>query len=203
VSDETMRRTAKAIHTLFYATQEAHSRYLALRESVTTDEELEAYQNLSVGLINFDPIPDEVMAEMQVRAAAIEAATAKGPKEPNERVSIEANDSEEGRYVKRLLERMYAEWQGTLDYERGVHRFVFFSPFDEQGRRHTSFASVAIDGEASELQARSYILGPYLSVKDERTQRESNEPWRVLGGDLTPILPDTGHRPSGGYQEEP
>lgn len=186
---EPLARVAKAIHTLFYATERAGERYRALEASIESDDELAAFQALSVGLINFDPLSPEKLAALQAVVADLDRAEAERPKEPSARITIRSHESDDGRYIKRLLETMYTRWQGTLDYERGSHRFCFFSPFDEQGRRVTVFANVAVDGIASEVRARSYILGPYLRVSDERTKRESDDPWRVLGGDLTPILP--------------
>jgi hypothetical protein len=194
VSDErrdTLARTAKAIHTLFYADERAGERYKALEATIETDAELAAFQDLSVGLIDFDPIPEEELRRigerMNAKLAEYEAARPKGM---SDRVIIDSHDSPEGRYIVRLLEKMYTNWQGTLDFERGRHRFVFFSPFDEELRRHSGIADVAVDGESADVWARSYVLGPYLCVRDERTKRESDDPWRVLGGDLTPILPE-------------
>lgn len=187
---EPLARTTRAIHTLFYATEEAGERYKTLEASIKTDEELAAFQALGIALINFDPLPPDVEAGLMAHVEEIERREAEAEtKAPNGRISIEAHDSDEGRYVERLLAKMYANWDGTLDYESGRHRFAFYSPFDPDLRRHTSFAYVSVDGDCPDLTARSYILGPYLRVFDERTKLESDDPWKILGGDLTPILP--------------
>jgi len=41
---------------------------------------------------------------------------------------------------------------GYLQAERGVHRLVRISPFDAQGRRHTSFASLDVVPEVAEVE---------------------------------------------------
>jgi hypothetical protein len=186
VSDPLLARTAKAIHTLFWADERAAARMAALEASVETDAELAALQALSVGLISFEPIPDDVLRYFQ----RLEGLEPPEPRSPSDRITIKAHESLEGDYVRRLLAHMYAKWQGTLDYERGCHRFSFFSPFDEQLRRHTSFAYVAVDGECPDLHARNYVLGPYLLAEDYRTKRKTDDPWKVLGGDLRPLLPE-------------
>jgi hypothetical protein len=67
--DEQLVRTAKAIHTLFFATDTAAERYRALEASITNDDELGAFQALGVGLINFEPIPPEDLARAAERFA--------------------------------------------------------------------------------------------------------------------------------------
>jgi len=47
-----------------------------------------------------------------------------------------------------LVKGLYA--YGKLKCEEGVHRLIRISPFDTSGRRHTSFASVAVLPEVSE-----------------------------------------------------
>lgn len=185
-----LSRTAKAIHTLFYANERAAERYRQIEASLVGDDELEAFQRLSVGLINFDPLPPEALAGLRSKVAEMEKREAERPTAPSPRVRVEAgNNGPEAQYVKSLLEFMYTNWQGTLDYERGVHRVCFYSPFDDQHRRHTAFVNVVIDGEETDFNTRSYVLGPYLRVVDHRTKLESDDPWKVLHGDLTAILP--------------
>lgn len=112
---------------------------------------------------------------------------------PNhERVTIKTLDTDNGRYVRRMLELMYRNWGGTLEYERGVHCFRFYSPFDELLRRVTVFAEVAVDGESSKEPVRTYVLAPYLLIQDLRTKLEGDDPWLVLHGDLSVILPSEG-----------
>lgn len=190
MADELVARTAKAIHTLFYATERAADRYRQLEASLEGDEELAAFQALNIGLINFDSLPPEIVAGLRVKAAELAERADEPPPTPSERISLEAIGGEDGEYARRLLEYMYAHWDGTLEYEAGRHRLVLFSPFDEQMRRHSVFVNVSVDGYCPDLLVRSYILGPYLLVEDKRTKLKSDDPWRVLHGDLTPILPE-------------
>jgi peptide chain release factor 2 len=55
---------------------------------------------------------------------------------------------------------------GLLSAERGVHRLVRISPFDARGRRHTSFASVAVapvidDQEEVEIDEKDLKVDTY------------------------------------------
>lgn len=185
--------TAKAIHTLFYATERAGERYRALEASLVGDPELTAFQALNVGLLNFEPIPDGWLPLIGERFKEHEREYEEDRERRQEtnrgRVVVTGHGGEEGLYFRRLLRKMYERWDGTLDYEAGVHSLALYSPFDEEGRRHKTFAQVAVDGYCPDLIVRTYVLGPYLRVTDERTKRESDDPWAVLGGDLTSILP--------------
>jgi protein subunit release factor B len=76
-----------------------------------------------------------------------------------------------------------------MEQERGVHRLVRISPFDRQSRRHTSFASVDIEG-AKELEdktsfgprARNYVLYPYQQAMDFRKNYTTDKVFDVLAG---------------------
>jgi protein subunit release factor B len=85
------------------------------------------------------------------------------------------------------LRRMYASWDGPLEGEQGVHRFVQVSPNDPKGRRSSSSALVRVDGETSDSLVRTYVISPYRLVHDHRTGRRTEDVERVLGGDLSLI----------------
>lgn len=61
---------------------------------------------------------------------------------------------------------------GWAKYETGVHRFVRCSPFDSQGKRHTSFVSVQVipaigEGEGDSLSKDDDIDIPPRDIKME------------------------------------
>lgn len=79
--------------------------------------------------------------------------------------------------------------------EVGVHRLVRVSPFDEQQRRHTSFASVDVTHEGRErvsadpyIAVRGYTLDPYMLAVDRRTGIETEDVASVLDGDIDRFL---------------
>lgn len=106
-----------------------------------------------------------------------------------------------GREVERSgagIERAIIEVVGRdadrlLATEHGIHRLVRFSPFDPEGRRRTSFASVFVAPTVEPAhwhhglwggQIRSYVLDPYKKVKDLRTGLERDDSDAVLDGDI-------------------
>jgi len=84
-------------------------------------------------------------------------------------VEIELLPNDEGgiRHATLLFRGPYA--YGKLKAERGVHRLVRISPYDAQGRRHTSFAAVevmpefedegAVEVDMSEVRVDTYRAG--------------------------------------------
>ncbi len=76
-----------------------------------------------------------------------------------------------------------------LKREHGIHRLVRISPFDNQARRHTSFAQVLINTETQinktwGEQIRSYVLHPYKLIKTHATNQITEEVEKVLRGRL-------------------
>ena len=73
--------------------------------------------------------------------------------------------------------------------EVGVHRMVRASPFDEQHRRTTVFATVSVREKTEDKiepdLTRSYIFAPYTMAKDYRTGVSTADVEAVLDGDLS------------------
>ena len=63
---------------------------------------------------------------------------------------VDLQDGEEAGIKSATLEVKGRNAYGYLRVERGVHRLVRISPYDAQGRRHTSFASVDVIPEVDE-----------------------------------------------------
>ena len=92
-----------------------------------------------------------------------------GERQDVEVVAIETMQDDEGgiRHTTLLFRGPYT--YGKLKAERGVHRLVRISPYDAQGRRHTSFAAVevmpefeddgAIDIDMNEVRVDTYRAG--------------------------------------------
>ena len=84
------------------------------------------------------------------------------------------------------------KWDSAImEQEHGIHRLVRISPFDEQKRRHTSFAAVDVDGIKSAddeehsiygKPIRNYILHPYQQAKDMRKNYTTEKVDDVLAG---------------------
>lgn len=82
----------------------------------------------------------------------------------------------------------------SLCTEIGVHRLVRNSPIDDQMRRHTSFAAVAVwpfgverPESSVTSQIRSYVLDKPL-VKDLRTNVSTSDTQAVLDGHINQFI---------------
>jgi len=64
--------------------------------------------------------------------------------------TLDYQDGEEAGIKSATLEITGPNAYGYLRVERGVHRLVRISPFDAQGRRHTSFASIEVIPEVDD-----------------------------------------------------
>ena len=74
-----------------------------------------------------------------------------------------------------------------LQSEAGVHRLVRISPFDDCHRRTTTFALVGVDNETTsswDTPIRSYVLDPYMMVRDHRLGTDCTDVLSVLSGNL-------------------
>lgn len=96
--------------------------------------------------------------------------------------------------IKRAALTIVGDEATKLASEVGIHRLVRRSPFDSEARRHTSFTTVLIEGVRAPSdrmgvgQIRSYVLDPYLKVKDLRTAVERDDVHAVLDGDIDGFL---------------
>lgn len=78
--------------------------------------------------------------------------------------------------------------------ESGIHRLTRISPYDERGRRHTSFATVLVSLapenfiDCDKKQIRSYVFHPYKLVRDFRTKTETINLSQILNGEIDIFL---------------
>jgi protein subunit release factor B len=79
-----------------------------------------------------------------------------------------------------------------LSNEIGVHRIVRVSPFDEKSRRHTSFVLVSLNNEEYDTRSkvRNYVFDPYTLVRNFRDERETEDIYSFINGDIESLMKD-------------
>ena len=69
------------------------------------------------------------------------------------------------------------------EYEYGIHQLIRISPRDSDGRRHSSYALVEINGRTREYPIACYSLIPNRTyAKNHILNRSSDNIWDVLNG---------------------
>lgn len=134
-----------------------------LKEELITEEELENQYHKTLGLIEAIEFKNMLSAEGDIMSAVIQITAGAGGTESCDWVAMLMRmymmwGESMGYKIKELnyqegevagIKTVTLEFEGDYAFgylkgENGVHRLVRISPFDSNGKRHTSFASVYV-----------------------------------------------------------